>query len=59
MAQGTVYQKHRTAQSLKDDVCSLTPALCRKVKGNRQEVRLQSDEPKPRLTAAVTMTVLR
>ena len=43
----------------KDDVCSLTPALCRKVKGSCQGVRPQSNEPKPRLTAAVTITVLR
>ena len=39
------------------EVCGLTPARYRKVKGSRQRER--SGEPKPRQTAAVTITVLR
>ncbi len=39
------------------EVCGLTPARYRKVKGSRQ--RKRSGEPKPRQTAAVTITVLR
>ena len=32
-AQATVYQKHRSVPTLKEDVYGLTPAQCRKVKG--------------------------
>ena len=46
--------KTQVCAKSKDDVYGLTPAQCRKVKG-----MCASIEPKPRLTAAVTITVLR
>ena len=46
--------KTQVCAKSKDDVYGLTPAQCWKVKG-----MCESIEPKPQLTAAVTITVLR